>query len=800
MFRRFLLPLTLVFTLAPTTIFSADEDASVFDEVTVTARKRAEPSQSVPIPISALGEEQLEMRNITEIQDIEKIAPNTNIGYSGVNGNVLSVFIRGIGQSNWGPSHDPKIGIYTDGVYSSRPQGGLVDLYDIARVEVLRGPQGTIFGKNTTAGLIHIVTNTPSQEIESKIRAGVGTDGHYLLEGMMNRPINDNLAFRIAFMDKKTDGFIINELTGQDRGNENSTSFRAQLRYENNGYMANLAYSNFDQDERAPLASCRWTGPADANLAGGFGAILNLAGIYNDIRTNCNSTTRDVSRDITPNESVSAQKNSVTLTQSYETNIGLLESVTAYSDLDTFNGTWGWGGGVGPGYLEILNDNFKHRQYSQELRISGSSGALDWVAGVYLFEENGLYGGGNNSFGVPLLRGVTTPSYLPPALAAVVDQTKTFGSSNGGGTTKMQNRAIFFEGNFALTDQLDLTLGARYTEDERDFERFQFLYYGGAAAFGLPDTFDPFYACPGMVTNAFGFATTSSCKRNVDYSETTPRAILSYQQSEDVLLYASYSKGYSSGGFNGDTAMRSFLPETSDNFELGIKSELMDGKLRLNANAFNTSYKNQQVTVGRIVNGQPTADLVNAQEATLQGLELEALMQLTDSLVMAFMFSTQDGSYDEFIIQDNVTNTAADGSLSYSQVERDITSTGFGGNAKPTTWDISFIHTIDVVGGGDIQSSIGMSHQDEINYTLANVPSAQAADYNLVDARITWNFADGQSRLSLWATNLTDEVYINSMLSQAGDVEIGGTDASLGFNSDYWGQPRRFGLEYTREF
>ena len=796
MFKKILSLLSLSLIFIPTAVFTAEEESvSVFDEVVVTARKRAEPSQSVPIPISALNSEQLEMRNITELTDIEKIAPNVNIEGSGVNGNVLSVFMRGIGQSNWGQSHDPKIGIYTDGVYSARPQGGLVDLYDVARVEVLRGPQGTIFGKNTTAGLIHIITNTPSQEIESKIKMGVGTEGHHLLEGMMNRPINDNWAFRLSFVDKKTDGFIVNELTGNDRGNQNSTSFRAQLRYENEGYMANLALSTFNTDERAPLSSCRWTGPANGALSGGFGAIVNIIGTYDELRANCNGTTRHVSRDITDNENINVNKENFTLTQSYELGIGKLESITAYSELDSFNGSWGWGGGTGPGYLEILQNFNDHREWSQEVRLVGSSGALDWVVGVYAFEENT-----DGSIDVPLFRGVSTPSYLPGFLADIVNQTKTFGSSTTGGTTNMKNRAIFLEGNYALTDQLDLTLGARYTEDERDYQRFQRLYYGGAAAFGLPDTFDPFYACPGMVTNAFGFATTDSCTRSVEYSETTPRVILSFQQSDDVLFYASYSKGYSSGGFNGDTAMRLFLPETSDNLEFGVKSDLMDGRLRLNATAFNTSYKNQQVTVGRIVNGQPTADLVNAQEATLQGLEIEALMQLTDSLVMTAMVATNDGSYDEFIIMDNVTNTAADGSLSFSQVERDITSTQFGGNAKPITWDINFIHTMDLSGGGDIQSSIGMSYQDEINYTLANVPSAQAGDYQLVDVRITWNLADGQSSLSLWSTNLTDEVYINSMLSQAGDTEIGGTDASLGFNSDYWGQPSRFGLEYSRQF
>ena len=146
--RIFLLCLSLV-TIPSTTIF-AEEEVSVFDEVVVTARKRAEYSQSVPIPISALNEEQLEIRNIVELTDIEKLAPNLSIQASAVNSGVLEVYMRGIGQANWAIPHDPKIGLYTDGVYAARPQGGLVDLYDLQRVEILRGPQGTLFGKNTT--------------------------------------------------------------------------------------------------------------------------------------------------------------------------------------------------------------------------------------------------------------------------------------------------------------------------------------------------------------------------------------------------------------------------------------------------------------------------------------------------------------------------------------------------------------------------------------------------------------------------------------------------------------------------
>ena len=792
--RIFLLCLSLI--TIPTTSILAEEEVSVFDEVVVTARKRAEYSQSVPIPISALNEEQLEIRNIVELTDIEKLAPNLSIQASSVNSGVLEVYMRGIGQANWAIPHDPKIGLYTDGVYAARPQGGLVDLYDLQRVEVLRGPQGTLFGKNTTAGLINIITNQPTQETEGKIRLGAGSDSHQLIEGMFNTPLSDSLAFRFSFLTKETDGYIINSITGNDRGNEDTTSFRAQLKYDTDAYSANLAFSRFDQDERAALGSCRFTGPENGALSGGLGAVANIFGIYDALKENCRSTTKDVSLDTSPNENNTAEKDSITLTQIFETEVGTIESISNYSELDAFNGTWGWVMGNGPGvnFLEIHDDTMTHEQWSQELRLSGSTENMDWVVGLYAFEEDG-----EATIDVPLFRGVNPSPLLPPALAAVALQTKLLGSETQGSITNMQNQAVFFEGTYGLSDNLDLTIGARYTEDEREYTRSSELYED-ASAIGMPGTFNLFYACPTMVTNAFGFATSDRCTRTVEYSETTPRAILSYQQTDDVLFYASYSKGYSSGGFNGDVAMRRFLPETSDNYEFGMKGEFLDNRLRVNATLFSTTYENQQVTVGRIVNGTPIADLVNAQEATLEGMEFEILAQLSDSLVLTAMLATFEGEYDEFIIEDNTTVTNADGSLSALVVERDITDTGFGGNDDRLTWDVSLIHTYDLGDGSDIQSTIGISYHDEENYTLEDVPSSVADDYELVDARITWNLADGQTSISLWGTNLTDEEYVNNMLSQSGDIEIGGTNFSLGMTADYWGEPRRYGIEFRRNF
>ena len=178
-FRFLLLSLSLI-TIPNIGIF-ADEDSSVFDEVVVTARQREETAQSVPIPITALGGDQIEARNITEIADIGKLTPNMGFEAQGINSSVTNVFLRGIGQTNWSETQDPKIGIYIDGVYLSRPQGGMVDLIDVERVEVLRGPQGTLFGRNTTAGLVHIITRAPTEDFEGFINLGVGNEGHRVI-------------------------------------------------------------------------------------------------------------------------------------------------------------------------------------------------------------------------------------------------------------------------------------------------------------------------------------------------------------------------------------------------------------------------------------------------------------------------------------------------------------------------------------------------------------------------------------------------------------------------------------------
>ena len=795
---------SLVLQLLPAAAIAQEEAKGVFEEVLVTARKRTETAQRVPIPITALSQEQLQTRNMTEIRDIERLSPNTSIQYSSVNGTAAQIFMRGIGQTNWSSTQDPKIGMYVDGVYLSRPQGGLLDFMDIERVEVLRGPQGTLFGRNTTAGLIHIINNKPSQEFEADVQFGIGNENHQNYGFMVNTPITNSLAARFALYDKETDGNIINSVTGKDRGNENSLSYRGSLLWDQDDFSAQFTFDHFEADERAPLGTCRFTGADDPFAAQGLPFLATIFGVYGDMKANCESTTKDVSIDNTNNESAKSDVDAYTLRLGYDFEGAELTSMTSLRKIDNFNGSWGWVMGNGPtvNLLEILNNKSENEIFSQELRLTGSTDNLSWVVGAYLFKEES-----EESLDVPLLRGITAPSpadwpffYAPsPAGGTVGDSAvgaQLYGSRYQAYDVVNKNKAVFAEATYTLNDRWDVTLGARYTEDEREFTRIQTLFGGD---------FDPAYFCPGMPTVelAPGVVISGSdrCFQDVSYDKITPRAIVNYQLNDDVMFYASYSVGYSSGGFNQDVRMRAYEPEVSDNYEFGFKSEFFNSKLRVNASAFINDYQNQQLTVGRVVNGQATADLINAQEAQIKGLELEVLGQLTDALSIAISAGYIEGDYKKFTVDDNAIETNPDtGEITESIVVRDLSDVEFGNNGDELSFDVSLLHIMDLGNNGDITSSLGYSYKDDQYSTLRNTPSSFEPSYWLLDSRVTWNLPNGKTHISLWGTNLTDEEYVDTQINQSGDLAVGGTDPSLGMTAVYWGAPQRFGLEVRHTF
>jgi iron complex outermembrane recepter protein len=777
----------LALSLPSASAAESERSAAALEEVVVTARRREETAQSVPIPITALTGDELRDRGAFTLKDIDRLTPNLDFSPSGSSRNSAQVFLRGIGQTNWSPPQDPKVGIYLDGVYLGRPQGSIFGLLDVERIEVLRGPQGTLFGRNTTAGLVHVVTRRPGQAFEATAVGGVGNDGHVALDGMVNVPLADTLAARISVQARQTDGHVRNVATGRDWSDEDSRSVRAALLWSpRDDFEALLSFDAQRRRERSGLGECTWGGPAtvgDALAAGGLPFIAAVFGVFEEIRDTCNATEPFRSTDDDPDRN-KVDGRGVALTLDWDLGFAQLTSISAWRDLDELNQSWGWASDTvgSASYLEVLAfDDTEQEQRSQELRLTGTAmdGRLTWVAGGYWFEEEAFM-----PLVVPLFRDVPIPSpaqsplfYAPAPPALGVSTLGEFallvrflGSTETGFDSTNESWAAFMEGTLDLTEKLSITAGVRYTEDDREYIRTQTLLGG------VPD---PTLTCPdGTVPPPSGL-----CRRTRTFDETTPRVILSYSVSDDVMVYGGWSKGYSSGGFNQDVRMRAYEPEVSKNWELGIKSTWLDRRLRANVTTFYNTYENQQLTIGRLVEGQPTADLINAQEASLWGIEGEFTL-LLDNWLFSANFGWMDGEYEEFLVEDNLIDENFESII----VVRDVSDTEVVRRA-PYTVGLSAAYTVRLAGGGELVPQIGYFHRGRTYNTLEAFDISRQKAYGLLDGRVTWRLADRRTTVSLWGTNLLDKEYYPNA------IDLSGAGLGTGTVTKYWAPPRRYGLE-----
>lgn len=796
--RRFIMALaaTLMTSAVPAAelpVESIDQTKmSVMEEVVVTARRRAETEQSVPIPTTALSGDSLANRSIRDIREIARVTPNLSFSGGAGNKGSAQVFLRGIGQTNWSPTQDPKVGIYLDGVYLGRPQGAVFDLVDVDRIEVLRGPQGTLFGRNTTAGLIHVITKKPQHELSADLRAGVGNDGQLDVSGVFNLPITDELAMRFSLQHRESDGYVKNLSTGRDWNDENSDMLRASLDW-NPGANFNLLMS-FDYQrtrELAALGKCEWTGPDNGALTGATGGLPFIAyvfGIYDQVKDTCNATEAWRSTENDPRDESNIDAYGVNLTMNWEMGVGTLTSISSYRQVTDFNGSWGLGtDAIGtPSYFEVLGETDSHdRQWSQEIRLAGDNGStLNWIVGVFGFEEKA-----QNPLAVPAFRGVQAPScadwpvFCAPAgattLGAIALQTQLFGSRNQNYEGNNSSAAVFGELNYRFAEGWEVTAGVRYTRDNRKVWRTQQLTSGAL---------DPAWVCPDGSAPVDGIR----CDRETSYSKVTPRVIVAFNVDDEKLLYAGWSRGYSSGGFNQSAPLRPFEPEVSDNLEAGLKSMWLEQRLRLNLTAFRNDYKNQQVTVTRIINGRPTGDLLNAQKALLYGVEGELRLVLSANWWIDGSFGWIDGKYDKFDVTDVSTGPPPD--FATVSVQRDLSSTNVIRDA-PYTYSLSTTYSHHIAALGEIRGQLGWSYRGRTYFTLESRSTSRQDAYGLMDANLTWNLPNGKTTVSLWGTNLLNEQYFTNAYDFSGE-----DSTALFWVTKYYAAPRRVGLEIKYNF
>lgn len=569
--------------------FAAD-GAGLIDEVVVTARRRAENLQDVPVAVSAFNADALERQGISDITELQQRLPNTTLQVSRGTNSTLTAYIRGIGQQDplWG--FEPGVGIYIDDVYIARPQGAVLDILDVENIEVLRGPQGTLYGKNTIGGALKYQTrqlgNQPT--FNATARAGTYNQRDVTVSGSVPL-IEDRLYIGGGVAVLERDGFGEFRNTGDDNYNKDVKS--GHLKMEWNATDSVLVTVAADRTED------------DSNPRGGYRLVPSLVTgqtPYSDIYDSDTSMAND-NEVITEGASakVAWQINdqlefkSITASREGYTYTSIDFDATAVNSLD-------------------IPAVYEDEQFTQEFQLSYGADRLSLVGGLYYYDGEAC-----GAFGVVLgLAGITLEN---------------------GGCVDTESSSIYAQGSYDFTDALSLSFGGRYTKDEKSADVYRHIYLGTK----LP------------TESSTIFATQSDFSNNEDWSEFSPHIGLQYDIDSDVMVYGSYTSGFKSGGFDmradqstNPTADEPFDPETVESFEVGLKSTLWDSRVRLNAAMFYNDYQDMQITVQRAVGiSNFVSQVVNAGEARMRGFELETIAALTDNLTLSAVVGYIDAEF-----------------------------------------------------------------------------------------------------------------------------------------------------------
>jgi iron complex outermembrane receptor protein len=571
----------------------------VIEEITVTARKREESLQDVPISITALGSDELEQRSLRNLRSLTETIPNLRIGEAGLGRSSAALFIRGMGQASNIATQDPRVGLYIDGVYQGRLQGGLPDIVDLERVEVLRGPQGTLFGKNTIGGLINLVSAKPTDELSGRLKIGFGNKNQFRTAGVVNFPILDEQLFaRVSFVTNEADGYVKNTFTGGDAWmDERKQSARLALRYLPTDSITLDVTAEYQRvRESNGINTCKYAPKPPAG-----GAIVTPAQQASCIRSSLSSDYKGEAN--VPREApVTIWGWSSTL--EWDLGFATLTEISSFRATDwkeaSSDSTVG-------SVLDFWSDSTaEQNQWSHELRLNGASERLSWVGGAYFFREDAE---------VPKWV-ILFPALLPgpPSRNQIWDVVNT-------------SWALFGEATYDLTERLSLTGGLRRTNERKHFNRFE--------RFGL---FGPQNVA-------------ASPKGSKRYDAWTPRANLKFQINDDLMVYGGWSRGFASGGFNSGREIFPYEPEFASVWEVGFKGVFFDNRLTVNASYYDSDYDDIQLQITREINGVLQALNLNAGAATIRGAEVEVVARPIEGLTLSAGLGITDGDYTEFLDQ-----------------------------------------------------------------------------------------------------------------------------------------------------
>jgi len=739
--------------------------AKLMEEIVVSARGIEEGLQEAPIAVSAFTGETLDYRGVDSLSQIERFVPSltlqNNPSFGGAS-NSAAIYLRGVGQKEFLPTTEPGVGLYVDGVYVARSVGAILDIIDIDRLEVLRGPQGTLFGRNTIGGAISIATRKPQPggEFEGNLAAAAGTDSLIHLRGTVHVPVSESVALRASLASMTQDGYV-DRADGIDLGNDDTFTGRVSVAFEPSDDFSALITADMTRD--------RENGPAMQLIGIDFTDLSQLQGVvlappppmafihnvtaaamgpgqpcaatdpagngvtYNPASPNCYDS-RYIGADGTNEGSAPAYSETDVFGLSATLDFNLsdslaLKSITAYRELES---DFARDGDHSPHRISQFADTLEQEQFTQELQLIGTHERLGWIVGLYYFSEDG--------------DNVNTLDF-------------TVSNFRSGGAFDNTSWAAFAQATFDMTDRLHLTLGGRYTDEDKAFTPDQIIYnnyFAGISNVVPPG--NPLAALDAPFLQA-GSRILPLLEKEISISEFTPMANLSFDLNDSIMLYATYSEGFKSGGFTQRVfppivppftappgtpdidLIPTYEPEFVEVLEAGFKMNLLDGRLKLNGAFFQTDYEELQVQVFNSV--APVTQ--NIGEASIEGFEVELFASPAEGWFVEGSLSLLNAEYDSI----DTANTLI---LQSNEFERVPETTASLGLSK----EFSLGETGTLLLRGD------WSYRSETFNDAYNTPSLETDSYSLIDASARWTNVDGDWTVILSGTNLSDEEYLET--------------------------------------
>ena len=769
------------------------------EEITVTARKREENLQDTPVSITAFSSIDIENAGIRRSEDLARFTPNLKFEQAPALRNTAAVQIRGVGNADGIATRDAGVGIYIDGIYLARAQGQLIGLADIERVEVLRGPQGTLFGRNTVGGAVNVISKKPSPDaFDASASVRFGSFDLVETRGSMNLPlVPERAAARISFQSASRGGYTKNQLNGQETDDRRLLGFRASLLAMPLDDLEILLTGEQTRSHQAGRGGeCRFNpdalGPAafvQAQMLSGTGFVDECLANQADgeefkyrspFRSKENLDTTGVSSTITWDiaDDLTLKSLSSWQRQRNETRFDL-----TFTNID-----------APPGMVDSERDH--NDQVSQEINLTGTAlgGRLQFTGGAYAFYEKTTPGrmfaaasfnlcqldpnalAFDPAFESVLANAIGLPagSTLPAFIKQAVICSGTFVTRG----PKISTSALsgYGQATYDVTDRLHVTGGIRYSGERKDF------------AFKQVNFNSPLEA---TAVDAFAGAPLSSMRER--FGKWTPLLNVAYDVAEDVNLYATYSRGFKSGGFNGrpnaqvPASLLPFEQEVLDSYEIGLKSTWLDNRLTANLGVFYNKYDDIQTTIlSAAASGAFASRVANASEAEIRGAEIELRAVPVAGLDLRVGMGFIDFDYRDF--DDQVRGPIVNGVQTFIPIDR---SGEEFFNTPRFNASISVAYTLPDLGPlGDLTTRINWYHQEETNYGPQSETLFQGT-YGLLSGQIVLSLPDGKTELVFFGENLLDRRYVASGIN---------FEDGFALSDAYYGPPRMYGMEIRRSF